>query len=81
MFVASMTLILGVYGSNEIMLGPNASRLIQANSIFVQDIKASIILEEYIVLHPPIKIGKCYKILLIDKSRNNILLPNLSTEF
>ncbi|XP_078168627.1 E3 ubiquitin-protein ligase APD2-like isoform X1 [Carex rostrata] len=38
-FFASMMLILGVYGSNEIMLSPNASRLIQANSILVQDIK------------------------------------------
>ncbi|KAJ4749657.1 RING/U-box superfamily protein [Rhynchospora pubera] len=38
-FFVSMTLILGVYGSNEIMVGPNTSRLILANSIFVQDIK------------------------------------------
>ncbi|KAJ4821226.1 RING/U-box superfamily protein [Rhynchospora pubera] len=44
-FFVSMTLILGVYGSNEIMVGPNTSRLILANSIFVQDIKAGIYLD------------------------------------
>ncbi|XP_010262861.1 PREDICTED: uncharacterized protein LOC104601271 [Nelumbo nucifera] len=38
-FAASMTLILGFYGSVNLQLGPNYSRLLQANSIFVQDIK------------------------------------------
>ncbi|MQL83864.1 hypothetical protein Taro_016367 [Colocasia esculenta] len=35
----SMTLILGFYGSVNIVLGPNSSRLLNANSYFVQDIK------------------------------------------
>ncbi|KAL5977194.1 hypothetical protein ACLOJK_021536 [Asimina triloba] len=34
-----MTLILGFYGSVNLQLGPNCSRLIQASSFFVQDIK------------------------------------------
>ncbi|XP_008791207.2 E3 ubiquitin-protein ligase APD2-like isoform X2 [Phoenix dactylifera] len=38
-FFASMTLILGFYGSVDLLLGPNCSRLLQANSFFVQDIK------------------------------------------
>ncbi|XP_058071460.1 E3 ubiquitin-protein ligase APD2-like isoform X7 [Magnolia sinica] len=38
-FFASMTLILGFYGSVNLQLGPNCSRLLQANSLFVQDIK------------------------------------------
>ncbi|XP_058071459.1 E3 ubiquitin-protein ligase APD2-like isoform X6 [Magnolia sinica] len=38
-FAASMTLILGFYGSVNLQLGPNCSRLLQANSLFVQDIK------------------------------------------
>lgn len=36
---ASMTLILGLYGSINLELGPNCSRLIQTNPIFVQSIK------------------------------------------
>ncbi|XVF84514.1 hypothetical protein PTKIN_Ptkin17bG0043100 [Pterospermum kingtungense] len=36
---ASMTLILGYYGSMTLQLGPNCSGLIQANSFFVQSIK------------------------------------------
>ncbi|XP_044482212.1 protein SMAX1-LIKE 6-like isoform X4 [Mangifera indica] len=38
-FFASMTMILGIYGSVDLQLGPNYSRLIQTNSIFVQSIK------------------------------------------
>ncbi|XXG66425.1 hypothetical protein AAC387_Pa05g3908 [Persea americana] len=38
-FAASMTLILGFYGSVNLHLGPNCSRLLQASSFFVQDIK------------------------------------------
>ncbi|XP_030447688.1 E3 ubiquitin-protein ligase APD2-like isoform X1 [Syzygium oleosum] len=38
-FAASMTLILGLYGSINLELGPNCSRLIQTNPIFVQSIK------------------------------------------
>ncbi|XP_010253901.1 PREDICTED: uncharacterized protein LOC104595042 isoform X2 [Nelumbo nucifera] len=38
-FFASMTLILGFYGSVNLQLTPNYSRLLQANSILVQDIK------------------------------------------
>ncbi|GLT37607.1 hypothetical protein SLA2020_119140 [Shorea laevis] len=37
-FFVSMTLILGVYGSSNIVLGPNCSLLIQPSSIFVQSI-------------------------------------------
>lgn len=36
---ASMTLILGFYGSANLVLGPNSSRILNANSLFVQDIK------------------------------------------
>ncbi|KAK1264058.1 hypothetical protein QJS04_geneDACA013626 [Acorus gramineus] len=36
---ASLTLILGFYGSVNMVLGPNCSRLLQPDSIFVQDIK------------------------------------------
>lgn len=36
---ASMTLILGFYGSTTINLGPNASRIIHISSLFVQTIK------------------------------------------
>ncbi|KAF8394921.1 hypothetical protein HHK36_018860 [Tetracentron sinense] len=38
-FFASMTLILGFYGSVDLRLGPNCSRLLQANSLFVQYLK------------------------------------------
>ncbi|KAF8010610.1 hypothetical protein BT93_J1297 [Corymbia citriodora subsp. variegata] len=38
-FAASMTLILGLYGSINLQLGPNCSRLIQTNPLFVQSIK------------------------------------------
>ncbi|PRQ42944.1 putative transcription factor C2H2 family [Rosa chinensis] len=38
-FFVSMTLILGVYGSETLELGPNTSTLLQPNSIFVQSIK------------------------------------------
>ncbi|XP_038725898.1 E3 ubiquitin-protein ligase APD2-like isoform X2 [Tripterygium wilfordii] len=37
--LASMTLILVFYGSVDLQLGPNCSRLIQTNSFFVQSIK------------------------------------------
>ncbi|KAI8523571.1 hypothetical protein RHMOL_Rhmol13G0084500 [Rhododendron molle] len=37
---SSMTVILGYYGSEELPLGPNCSRLMQANPFFVQSIKA-----------------------------------------
>ncbi|KAL8129956.1 hypothetical protein V2J09_019111 [Rumex salicifolius] len=39
-FFASITLILGFYGSLDLQLGPNTSRLITANQLFVQSIKA-----------------------------------------
>lgn len=39
---ASMILILGYYGSMTLQLGPNCSRLIQPNSLFVQSIKVNI---------------------------------------
>ncbi|CAB4282273.1 unnamed protein product [Prunus armeniaca] len=39
-FFASMTLILGFYGSADLKLGPNCSLLIQPNPFFVQSIKA-----------------------------------------
>ncbi|XP_050141454.1 E3 ubiquitin-protein ligase APD2-like isoform X2 [Malus sylvestris] len=39
-FFASMTMILGFYGSGNLQLGPNCSRLIQTNPFFVQSIKA-----------------------------------------
>lgn len=38
-FFVSMTLILGVYGSARLQLGPNCSFLLQPNPIFVQYIK------------------------------------------
>ncbi|KAK9920421.1 hypothetical protein M0R45_028976 [Rubus argutus] len=38
-FFVSMTLILGVYGSSTLELGPNTSMLLQPNPIFVQSIK------------------------------------------
>ncbi|KAH9303364.1 hypothetical protein KI387_014947, partial [Taxus chinensis] len=38
-FAASMTLILGFYGSSNLVLGPNNSRLVHANSFFVQEIR------------------------------------------
>ncbi|XP_073008224.1 E3 ubiquitin-protein ligase APD2-like isoform X1 [Typha latifolia] len=38
-FAASMTLILGLYASVDFQVGPYCSRLLQTNSIFVQDIK------------------------------------------
>ncbi|CAN6559385.1 unnamed protein product [Malus baccata var. baccata] len=38
-FFASMTMILGFYGSDNLQLGPNCSRLIQTNPFFVQSIK------------------------------------------
>ncbi|KAL9258051.1 E3 ubiquitin-protein ligase APD2-like protein [Drosera capensis] len=41
-FAASMTLILGFYGSDELQLGPNCSRLITTNPIFVQSIKGQL---------------------------------------
>lgn len=34
-----MTLILGFYGSSNLVLGPNSSRILRANSWFVQDIQ------------------------------------------
>ncbi|KAG9454006.1 hypothetical protein H6P81_006910 [Aristolochia fimbriata] len=44
-FFASMTLILGFYGSVNLHLGPNCSRLIHANSLFVQGIQVRVISE------------------------------------
>ncbi|KAK6927098.1 hypothetical protein RJ641_008817 [Dillenia turbinata] len=41
-FFASMTLILGLYGSSNLELGPNCSRLIEVNQFFVQYIKVEI---------------------------------------
>ncbi|XP_054781764.1 E3 ubiquitin-protein ligase APD2-like [Prosopis cineraria] len=38
-FFVSMTMILGVYGSMNLLLGPSASLLLQPNPIFVQYIK------------------------------------------
>ncbi|KAL4332397.1 hypothetical protein GQ457_07G035220 [Hibiscus cannabinus] len=38
-FFASMTLILGSYGSVTLQMGPNSSRLLQSNSFFVQSIQ------------------------------------------
>ncbi|PQM37919.1 uncharacterized protein Pyn_35725 [Prunus yedoensis var. nudiflora] len=38
-FFVSMTLILGVYGSSSLELGPNSSILLQPNPIFVQSVK------------------------------------------
>ncbi|CBI15953.3 hypothetical protein VitviT2T_008324 [Vitis vinifera] len=38
-FFASMALILGFYGSANVQLGPHCSRLVKANSFFVQTIK------------------------------------------
>ncbi|GMG98340.1 hypothetical protein Nepgr_000180 [Nepenthes gracilis] len=42
-FFASMTLILGFYGSVNLQLGPNYSHLITANPLFAQSIKAQVI--------------------------------------
>ncbi|GAB2274467.1 hypothetical protein Dimus_009237 [Dionaea muscipula] len=41
-FFASMTLILGFYGSEDLQLGPNCSRLITTNPIFVRSIKGQL---------------------------------------
>ncbi|XP_078436444.1 RING/U-box superfamily protein [Wolffia australiana] len=38
-FAASMIVILGFYGSANLVLSPNSSRIISANSLFVQNIK------------------------------------------
>uniref|UniRef100_A0A7N0U4I9 RING-type domain-containing protein n=1 Tax=Kalanchoe fedtschenkoi TaxID=63787 RepID=A0A7N0U4I9_KALFE len=38
-FFVSMTLILGVYGSSNVKLGPNSSLLLQPSPIFVQNVK------------------------------------------
>ncbi|PSS09491.1 E3 ubiquitin-protein like [Actinidia chinensis var. chinensis] len=51
---ASVTVILGFYGSVNLPLGPNCSRLIQINSFFVQSIKAQEIDESK---HGPILYG------------------------
>ncbi|XP_042959149.1 E3 ubiquitin-protein ligase APD2-like isoform X3 [Carya illinoinensis] len=45
-FLASMTMILGFYGAVNTQLGPNCSRLIQANPFFVQSIKAEEVNEQ-----------------------------------
>lgn len=34
-----MTLVLGVYGSVNLRLGPNSSILVQPNALFVQSLK------------------------------------------
>lgn len=39
-FFASLTIILGYYGSVSLELGPNCSRLVQPNPLFVQSLKA-----------------------------------------
>jgi hypothetical protein len=36
---ASLTIILGYYGSVSLELGPNCSRLVQPNPLFVQSLK------------------------------------------
>ncbi|KAL9260174.1 E3 ubiquitin-protein ligase APD2-like protein [Drosera capensis] len=41
-FAASMTLILGFYGSEELQLGPSCSRLVVTNQLFVQSIKGQL---------------------------------------
>ncbi|KAL9263783.1 E3 ubiquitin-protein ligase APD2-like protein [Drosera capensis] len=41
-FAATMTLILGFYGSEELQLGPSCSRLVVTNRLFVQSIKGQV---------------------------------------
>lgn len=57
---ASMTVILGYYGSEELPLGPNCSRLMQANPFFVQSIKVICCLLVYSELS--IRSPFCYRI-------------------
>ncbi|XWS67241.1 hypothetical protein CRYUN_Cryun05aG0270500 [Craigia yunnanensis] len=47
-FQVSMSLILGVYGAVNIRLAPNCSLLIQPNPIFVQSVKFSDVIQEWI---------------------------------
>lgn len=41
-FFASLTIILGYYGSVSLELGPNCSRLVQPNPLFVQSLKVTL---------------------------------------
>ncbi|XP_043724047.1 E3 ubiquitin-protein ligase APD2 isoform X3 [Telopea speciosissima] len=45
-FSASMTVIMGFYGSMNLQFGPSYSRLVQVNSIFVQDIKVREVVDQ-----------------------------------
>ncbi|XP_022767729.1 uncharacterized protein LOC111312047 isoform X2 [Durio zibethinus] len=56
-FFVSTTLILGVYGTLNIQLGPNCSLLIQPNPIFVQSVK----IEEIDDTKPGLKLYGFYK--------------------
>ncbi|ONK72150.1 uncharacterized protein A4U43_C04F16310 [Asparagus officinalis] len=38
-FFASLVSIVGIFGSVDLVLGPNCSRLVQANTFFVQDVE------------------------------------------
>lgn len=57
-----MILILGYYGSMTLQLGPNCSRLIQPNSLFVQSIKVNIAAN---VISPFFGFCYCHQCLLI----------------
>ncbi|XP_043724038.1 E3 ubiquitin-protein ligase APD2 isoform X2 [Telopea speciosissima] len=45
-FFSSMTVIMGFYGSMNLQFGPSYSRLVQVNSIFVQDIKVREVVDQ-----------------------------------
>lgn len=83
-FFASMTVILGFYGSVDLLVGPNCSRLLQANSFFVQDIKVKAgggSNQERAVLYgffkpPPLEIKTAWS-----ETHNASILPNFHKEW
>lgn len=80
-FFASMTLILGFYGSANLVLGPSYSRLIHANSFFVQEIRVNGNKKSGPMLHgftekPPLNVHRTW-----NETRHILLQANYHQEW
>ncbi|XP_042481975.1 E3 ubiquitin-protein ligase APD2-like isoform X3 [Macadamia integrifolia] len=77
-FSASMTVIMGFYGSINLQLGPSYSRLVQVNTIFVQNIKVQEVVDSKpgpilygFYKHPPLDVETTWS-----ETRNISISPN-----
>ncbi|XP_042481974.1 E3 ubiquitin-protein ligase APD2-like isoform X2 [Macadamia integrifolia] len=77
-FFSSMTVIMGFYGSINLQLGPSYSRLVQVNTIFVQNIKVQEVVDSKpgpilygFYKHPPLDVETTWS-----ETRNISISPN-----